>query len=113
MTTVGYGDKVPNSRVGKALGITWIFTSIILLSLYTANASAIIMSKQANVDINTAQDLRRARVGDRQPIEWRGVSHQRTHRLPSLLRYRTRYKCHAAGRTRLCGLQCPSAAIPE
>ncbi|MEO1712710.1 MAG: transporter substrate-binding domain-containing protein, partial [Bacteroidota bacterium] len=63
MTTVGYGDKVPASRVGKVLGIIWIFTSIILLSLFTANASAIFTSAKLEGHIRTVEDLHGIRVG--------------------------------------------------
>jgi len=62
MTTVGYGDKVPKTRVGKSIGIIWIFTSIILLSLFTANASAIITTAKVESHIQTASDLKRSRV---------------------------------------------------
>ncbi len=63
MTTVGYGDKVPNTTVGKMIGIVWIFASIILLSLFTANASAIFTTTRLEAHIQTADDLRRSRVG--------------------------------------------------
>ncbi len=63
MTTVGYGDKVPNSNIGKILGIVWIFTSIILLSLFTANASAILNNSTTESFIDSEEDLRRHVVG--------------------------------------------------
>lgn len=63
MTTVGYGDKVPNSQIGKALGIIWIFASIILLSLFTANASAIMTTTKMQAYINSEDDLKRSKVG--------------------------------------------------
>ncbi|MEM6722986.1 MAG: transporter substrate-binding domain-containing protein [Bacteroidota bacterium] len=63
MTTVGYGDKVPSSRFGKAMGIVWIFASIILLSLFTANASAILTTAKIDSHIQSADDLRGVRVG--------------------------------------------------
>lgn len=63
MTTVGYGDKVPSSLWGKILGIVWIFTSVILLSLFTANASAIFNNANQTSFIQSNNDLMRSRVG--------------------------------------------------
>ncbi len=63
MTTVGYGDKVPHTRLGKAFGIIWIFVGIILFSLFTANASAIFTTKRLESHVETVEDLRRVTVG--------------------------------------------------
>lgn len=62
MTTVGYGDKVPQSRAGKVLGIIWIFSSIIFFSLFTANASAQLAASKASSDINSIDELRNVKV---------------------------------------------------
>ena len=62
MTTVGYGDKVPHSRIGKILGVVWIFTSIIFFSLFTANASAKLSQPDKQIGINTLDDLRAVEV---------------------------------------------------
>ena len=62
MTTVGYGDKVPHSRIGKVLGIIWIFISIIFFSLFTAHASAQLNSADNKNTITTLNDLRKVRV---------------------------------------------------
>lgn len=62
MTTVGYGDKVPGSRIGKVLGIVWIFTSIIFFSLFTANASSKLAKSKEQSGINSIDELRYAKV---------------------------------------------------
>ncbi len=63
MTTVGYGDKVPHTLAGKVLGIVWIFASVILLSLFTANASSIITTAKIESSIQEVGDLHRSIVG--------------------------------------------------
>ena len=63
MTTVGYGDKVPTTSIGKVFGIIWIFASIILLSLFTANTSAILNRTPPQMIINSQEDLRHLMVG--------------------------------------------------
>lgn len=62
MTTVGYGDKVPGSRIGRVLGIIWIFTSIIFFSLFTANASSKLSNSKEQSGINSLDELRYAKV---------------------------------------------------
>lgn len=63
MSTVGYGDKVPLSRAGKGIAIVWIFTSIIMASLFTAKASSIFTLNRVELDIRGDNDLRNCRVG--------------------------------------------------
>lgn len=62
MTTVGYGDKVPGSRIGRILGIIWIFTSIIFFSLFTANASSKLSKNKEASGINSLDELRYVKV---------------------------------------------------
>lgn len=62
MTTVGYGDKVPGSRIGRVLGIIWIFISIIFFSLFTANASSKLAKSKEGSNINSLDELRYAKV---------------------------------------------------
>jgi ABC-type amino acid transport substrate-binding protein len=63
MSTVGYGDKVPLSRTGKLIAIVWIFSSIILVSLFTARASSIFTVAELELHIQTEDDLRKRTVG--------------------------------------------------
>ncbi len=42
LSTVGYGDKVPHTRVGRFIGIAWIFVGVILISFFTASTAAIL-----------------------------------------------------------------------
>ena len=52
MTTVGYGDKAPRTLLGRALGLVWMFTSIIIIAGMTgAIASAFtVQSLQSGID---------------------------------------------------------------
>ncbi|MCD8482791.1 MAG: transporter substrate-binding domain-containing protein [Verrucomicrobia bacterium] len=63
MTTVGYGDKYPITKVGKFIGFVWMFSSLLLVSIFTgAIASALTVSSIAP-RISGFQDLYGARVG--------------------------------------------------
>jgi ABC-type amino acid transport substrate-binding protein len=62
ISTIGYGDKVPRTRLGRVFGILWIFASLVMLSLFTANASAIFTVAKIESHIETVEDLRKVRV---------------------------------------------------
>lgn len=62
ISTIGYGDKVPRTRVGRVVGIFWIFSGLVMLSLFTANASAIFTVTEVESKINTLSDLRKVKV---------------------------------------------------
>jgi len=82
MTTVGYGDKVPYTRLGKVIGILWIFLGILLFSLFTANASAILTTHRMESHIDSAEDLRRHTVGA--VANSSGAEYLRRERIPYL-----------------------------
>jgi len=63
MTTVGYGDKAPRTTIGRLLAIIWMFTSIILVSLFTASTSSILTSGKIESTIQKSDQLRDVRVG--------------------------------------------------
>ena len=41
MTTVGYGDRYPVTTPGRVIGVVLMFSSIVLVSLFTATVSSI------------------------------------------------------------------------
>lgn len=56
ISTVGYGDKVPHTTLGRVVGIAWIFVGVTMVSLFTANAAAILSRPSHNLVV-TFQDL--------------------------------------------------------
>ena len=58
MTTVGYGDKAPKSNLGKAIGIIWMFTAVIIISSFTAGIASTLTISGLQTDINSAEDIR-------------------------------------------------------
>lgn len=46
MTTVGYGDHFPTTGGGRVIGVVLMFSSIILVSLFTATVSSIFVAKK-------------------------------------------------------------------
>jgi ABC-type amino acid transport substrate-binding protein len=63
LATVGYGDKVPKSLAGRALAVVWMFTGIVMISLFTASVTALLTTEQLETTIQRADDLRRVRIG--------------------------------------------------
>ena len=53
MTTVGYGDKTPLTPLGRALGVTWMFTALLLVASFIAAFSSIL-----TVDRMTSPDIK-------------------------------------------------------
>jgi ABC-type amino acid transport substrate-binding protein len=63
MTTVGYGDKAPRSVGGRLVGLVWMYTSIILISSFTAVIASSLTTRQLSSRISGEEDLYDARVG--------------------------------------------------
>ena len=63
VTTVGYGDKVPQSPFGRLLTIVWMFVGIFLISFFTASISSSLTIKKLSGSIQGVNDLPGKRIG--------------------------------------------------
>lgn len=63
MTTVGYGDKSPQSIGGRVVGFIWMFTAIIVISFFTASIASSLTVTQLDSRIGGPNDLPNVRVG--------------------------------------------------
>ena len=62
MTTVGYGDKAPVTKLGRIFGFIWMFTAIIVISGFTASIASSLTVNQINTSIENVNDLRNISV---------------------------------------------------
>lgn len=58
MTTVGYGDKAPKSRLGRVIAIIWMFTAIIIISGFTASIASTLTVSSLYRSIEDIDDLK-------------------------------------------------------
>ncbi|MCB2229539.1 transporter substrate-binding domain-containing protein [bacterium] len=63
MTTVGYGDKAPQTLFGRLIGLVWMFAAIIMLSSFTAAIASSLTVSQLESKVQGVQDLPNVRVG--------------------------------------------------
>lgn len=63
MTTVGYGDKAPVSRMGRIFATVWMFTSIIIISSLTASIAASLTINRFESIIEEVDDLKKIPTG--------------------------------------------------
>lgn len=63
MTTVGYGDKAPVTVGGRVIALIWMFTSIIIISSFTAAITSSLTVSELGSPVKGLDDLRRIRVG--------------------------------------------------
>jgi ABC-type amino acid transport substrate-binding protein len=62
VTTVGYGDKYPKNRLGRLIGILWMFTGLFLIANFTAGVTAQLALAEIQGVINGPSDLPGKRV---------------------------------------------------
>jgi len=57
MTTVGYGDKAPQTVVGRVISVLWMFIAIILISSFTATIAATMTVNSLEAKLDRFQDI--------------------------------------------------------
>ncbi len=62
MTTVGYGDKVPKTPGGRAIAVVWMYSAIVIISIFTASVTSILTLSQLESNVRGPRDLHRVRV---------------------------------------------------
>ncbi len=62
MTTVGYGDKAPQTLGGRIVALVWMFTSVIIISGFTAAIASTLTLTQLSSPVDGPEDLPRVGV---------------------------------------------------
>ncbi|NQU12041.1 transporter substrate-binding domain-containing protein, partial [bacterium] len=62
MTTVGYGDVAPRTVAGRAVALVWMFTSVIIISSFTATIASSLTEAHFQAMIRGVDDLQKVRV---------------------------------------------------
>ncbi len=63
MATVGYGDKVPVTGVGRLLAMVWMLASLVLLTTVTASITTSLTLGSLEAKVTGPEDLGKLRVG--------------------------------------------------
>ena len=63
MTTVGYGDKSPQSKNGKILATIWMLVAILIISGFTATISSELTTKRLQNNVSNLHDLYKMKIG--------------------------------------------------
>ena len=62
MTTVGYGDKAPETGLGKLIATVWMFTAVIIVSGFTATIASSLTVQKTQKGVEGLQDLAKVRT---------------------------------------------------
>ena len=63
MTSVGYGDMIPKSLVGRAVALVWMFASVVLLATFTAGITSSLTVETMTGAVHGPEDLHKIRTG--------------------------------------------------
>lgn len=63
MTTVGYGDKTPQTGLGRLLAFLWMFFGILLVSAFTGTVASSLTVTRLSESVTRLSDLARFRNG--------------------------------------------------
>lgn len=63
MTTVGYGDKAPKTLGGRAVGLVWMFASLIVISGFTAAIASAFAVGSTQPRLESVSSLPRYTIG--------------------------------------------------
>ena len=61
ITTVGYGDKIPKTKMGRIVSMFWMFASLTLISSFTATVTSNLTIKRLDLGINSIKSLKEAK----------------------------------------------------
>jgi len=63
MTTVGYGDTVPKTPLGRFIALIWMYMAIIIISFFTAGIASSLTVSQLDYGVKSFDDLHDVVVG--------------------------------------------------